>query len=229
MPCNLLARAVTCRDNAESICVESDVPRARDPFSTALASLRERATRGVYGSGGAIVIIDEARRLNLSTTPVREALACLCGEGLLERAPRAGYLAPRLDAALLRDRFWVRLRALTTSLELTAELSVNGAPGAEAAEKVVAELFDRLVRETGNRALVETFRRVDAQLRMLGDAESRVFANTEQEAQSIIRLGAGGSRAALVAAIVAFHRRRMDNAALLVLAVERRGLGPRDG
>lgn len=229
MPCNLLARPVNGRDNAESTCTESDVPRARDPFSTALASLRDRVTRGVYGSGGAIVIIEEAHRLNLSTTPVREALACLCGEGLLERAPRAGYHAPRLDAALLRDRFWVRLRTLTTSLELTAELSVNGAPAADTAEAGVGEMFDRLVRETGNRALVETFRRVDAQLRMLGDAESRVFADAGREAETLIGLGAGGSRSALGAAIEAFHGRRMDNAALLVLAVERKGLRPRDG
>lgn len=185
--------------------------------------------RGLYGSGGAIVIIEEADRLNLSTTPVREALACLCGEGLVERAPRAGYLAPRLDAALLRDRFWLRLRVLTTSLELTAALSVNGAPAAEIAETGVGEMFDRLVRETGNRALVEAFRRVDAQLRTLGDAESRVFADARREADRLVGLGSGGSRDALRAAIEAFHRRRMDNAALLVLAVERKGFRPRDG
>ena len=88
--------------------------------------------RGVYAPGGSVVIIEEARRLGLSTTPVREALAWLCGEGLMERAPRAGYLAPRLDAALLRDRFWVRLRCLATSLDLTADLASppTAAPGA---------------------------------------------------------------------------------------------------
>ncbi|MBD3752747.1 MAG: hypothetical protein IE935_10040 [Micrococcales bacterium] len=47
------------------------MPRARDPFSLALANIRDRAMRGVYEPGGAIVIIEEARRLNLSTTPVR--------------------------------------------------------------------------------------------------------------------------------------------------------------
>lgn len=205
--------------------MEFDVPRARDPFSLALETLRTQVTQGVYGSGGAIVIIDEARRLRLSTTPVREALACLCGEGLLERAPRAGYMAPRLDAALLRDRFWVRLRTLTTSLELTVDRADIAGPAGEAGgEGAVRDLFDRLVRETGNRALVETFRRVDAQLRMLGDAEARVFSDRDQEAGELARLGLGGSRIQLASAIEAYHRRRMDSAALLVLEVERRGL-----
>lgn len=58
---------------------------------------------GVYAPGAPVVIIEEARRPGLSPMPIREALAWLCGEGLMERAPRAGYLAPRLDAALLRD------------------------------------------------------------------------------------------------------------------------------
>ena len=165
------------------------MPRARDPFSLALVSLRDRAMQGVYGSGRPVVIIDEARRLGLSPTPVREALACLCGEGLLERAPRAGYLSPRLDAALLRDRFWVRLRTLTTSLELTLDLAANASRDTEAAGGgAIQGLFDRLVRETGNRALVEVFHRVDAQLCMLGDAETRVFADSAEEARELIQL-----------------------------------------
>jgi len=210
--------------------MECAVPRARDPFSLALASIRDRAMRGVYEPGGSIVIIEEARRLNLSTTPVREALAWLCGEGLLERAPRAGYLAPRLDAALLRDRFWVRLRTLTTSLELTADLDTATTPEADASgDRAVRDLFDRLVRATGNRALVETFHRVDAQLRMLGEAEARVFGDAAQEAGALARLETAGSRLQLAAAVEAYHQRRMDNAALLVLEVERRGPRPANG
>lgn len=203
------------------------MPRARDPFNLALESVRSRAMQGVYGSGGPVVIIDEARRLGLSTTPVREALACLCGEGLLERAPRAGYLSPRLDSALLRDRYWVRLRTLTTSLELTVERAVSvAAEDMAAGEPGVRDLFDRLVRETGNRALVETFRRVNAQLRMLGDAEARVFPDAAAEAEALARIGVGGSRIQLAGAIEAYHRRRMDGAALLVLDIERRASRP---
>lgn len=186
--------------------------------------------QGVYGPGDAVVIIEEARRLNLSTTPVREALAWLCGEGLLERAPRAGYLAPRLDAALLRDRFQVRLLVLRTSLELTADLGAATTPEADVAgDRAVRDLFDRLVRATGNRALVETFGRVDAQLRLLGDAELRVFADSADEARALVRIETVGSRTQLLTAIEAYHRRRMESAAVLVLEVERRGHRPADG
>lgn len=204
------------------------MPKTRDPFSLALDDIRDRALRGVYGPGGSIVIIEEARRLKLSTTPVREALAWLCGEGLLERAPRAGYVAPRLDAAMLRDRFWMRLRCLSTSLELTFDMGGSAVPADGPVDCVVRDLFDRIVRATGNRALVESFRRVDAQLRMLGDAEAAVFPDAAPEADELARLGREGSRIQLAAAIDAYHRRRMDRAAVLVLEVERRGARPPD-
>lgn len=201
------------------------MPRPRDPFSAALESLRERTMRGVYAPGVPVVIIEEARRLGLSTTPVREALAWLCGEGLLERAPRAGYLAPRLDASLLRDRYWVRMRCLATSLDLIFDLGEPPPAGAMDGPNAdaVHELFSGLVRATGNRALVETFERVDAQLRMINGAEQRLFRDFEDEARDLVRIDAQGSRSQLLSAIDAYHRRRMGSAALIVIEVERRG------
>lgn len=197
--------------------------RPRDPFSLALESLRDRAMQGVYLPGRSVVIIEEARRLGVSTTPVREALAWLCGEGLMERAPRVGYVAPRLDTSLLRDRFWVRFRCLRTSLELTAGLATPSLPAPDAAdETAVRDLFDRIVRATGNRALIESFRLVDAQLRMLADSEALVFGDIGDESRELMRIETVGSRTQLLTAIDAYHRRRIDSAAVLVLEVERR-------
>lgn len=197
--------------------------RPRDPFSLALESLRDRAMEGVYPPGRSVVIIEEARRLGLSTTPVREALAWLCGEGLMERAPRVGYVAPRVDTSLLRDRFWVRCRCLETSLELTVGQTTASVPASDVSGEVaVRDLFDRLVRATGNRALIDAFRLVDAQLRMLAGTESRVFGDIAEEANELLRIETVGSRTQLLAAIVAYHRRRIDSAAVLVLEVERR-------
>src|SRR5690606_3767999 len=84
--------------------------RRRDPFMMALESLRARAEQGVYAPGCPVVITDEARRLNLSTTPVREALVWLSGFGLIERSPTGGFLTPRLERAIVRDRFAFRLQ-----------------------------------------------------------------------------------------------------------------------
>ncbi len=205
------------------------MPRPRDPFSHALDNLRSRATGGVWKPGAPVVIIDEARRLGLSTTPVREALAWLCGEGLMERAPRAGYLLPRLDASLLRDRLWLRLRCLTASLELTEDLTSSVSAEDDGGDEMgVKELFERLIRATGNRALIDSYLRVDAQLRMVTDAESRVFLHGADEGRELVRLAGVGSRGQLAAGIAAFHRRRIDNAALLVLEHEGRDW-PRPG
>lgn len=207
-----------------SPCTELIVSRPRDPFSLALEDLRDRAMQGGFAPGRSVVIIEEARRLRLSTTPVREALAWLCGEGLMERAPRTGYLAPRLDAPLVRDRFWVRFQCLSSSMDLTAALATSATPASDLGdEDAVRDLFDRLVRATGNRALIEIFLRVDAQLRMLSDAERLVFADAAEEARELVRIETIGSRIQLLAAVDAYHRRRMENAALIVLEVERRG------
>lgn len=65
--------------------------RHRAPFTTALRTLRERVILGAFSLGKPIIILDEALSLSLSTTPVREALACLGGEGLIDRAPAGGY------------------------------------------------------------------------------------------------------------------------------------------
>lgn len=141
----------------------------------------------------------------------------------MERARRAGFVAPRLDAALLRDRFWVRLCCVETSLELTETLGSSVVSGSDPSDQcLVWEMFDRLVRATGNRAVIEVFGRIDAQLRMLGDAEAYVFPDATEEAREMAHVEHTGSRNQLLDAIKAYHQRRIENAALIVLQVERR-------
>lgn len=53
-------------------------------------------------------------------------------------------------------------------------------------------LLDRLVRATGNHALLETFRRVDARLAVIGEAERHLFGDIEDEARAVIRMEATG-------------------------------------
>ena len=55
-----------------------------EPFHVALATLRERLRTGAYRPGVRITAVDLADELRLSNTPVREALARLAGEGLVE-------------------------------------------------------------------------------------------------------------------------------------------------
>lgn len=167
------------------------------------------------------MIIDEARRLRLSTTPVREALAWLCGEGLIERSPFGGYLAPRMDAALVRDRFAFRLHCLTASLDMAEAVQDRDepVPSSAAPEHRLVDYLARLVRGAGNQVLAEAFERVGRQLLPLAQAEHRILHDRDAEAASILKLADAGSTPALRRALVAYHQRRMDAAPLLILDV----------
>lgn len=194
--------------------------RRRDPFATALEDLRSRAESGLFAPGRSVVIIDEAHRLKLSTTPVREALSWLCGYGLIERAPAGGYLAPRMDTATVRDRFTFRLLCLSTSL--------NGASQAQCATQnepdpsvqgLSGHLF-RAVRGTGNATLIDAYVRVNSQLAQLAGAERRLFGDLDVEAARIIDLFGRAAGSGLREALTAYHQRRIDAAPLLVVEAE---------
>lgn len=199
--------------------------RRRDPFPMALESLRSRAEAGVYVPGSPVVIMDEARRLNLSTTPVREALVWLSGYGLIERSPTGGFLAPRLDRAIIRDRYAFRLQCVVQSL--------TGGGGGASSEQALRGTRDsgrdlrghmlRAVKRTGNAALVDAYQRVCSQLVHLEAAETRLFGDMEEETSRIIdQFGQpwAVSASSLVEALTAYHQRRIEAAPLLMLEVE---------
>ena len=94
--------------------------RQRDPFGMALASLRT-AIEGGLAPGQHLSVADIAASLSLSTSPVREALSRLCGEGLVEDRRGLGYFTrptPLEDILGLLDleAIHVRLAARDTGL-----------------------------------------------------------------------------------------------------------------
>ncbi|MGV9009948.1 hypothetical protein [Brevundimonas sp.] len=196
--------------------------RRRDPFTQALDSLRDRAEQGIFVPGQPVVILDEARRLQLSTTPVREALAWLCGYGLIERAPTGGYLAPRLDPAIIRDRMTFRLHCLLASFEkATGNYRREPAPGdPQTPQRRLVDHMLRMVRGTGNAALVEEYVRVTSQLQQLERAEQRLFLDVEVEAETVISLFETPDRPGLREAVIAYHQRRIEAAPLLVIEAD---------
>lgn len=200
--------------------------KARDPFLLALASVRDRVVHGCYPPGQPVVIVEEAQRLKLSTTPVREALAWLCGEGLVERGPAGGFLAPRLDAGMIRARYGFRLICLKTSLEMTADLA-DRTPYRRVVDdpqQDLVQMFDQLVRRSGNPVMAEAFSREGHMLTILATAEARVFRNLDAEALGILEASNGD----LGARIEAYHRRRIEAATLLMLEIEAGRCAPQD-
>lgn len=199
--------------------LETIVTRRRDPFHMALVTLRSFARSGSFAPGSPIVIVEEARRLRLSTTPVREALAYLYGEGLIERAPSGGYLAPRLDVALVRDRFAFRLHCLTIAMDVTAKIQgLINADGREPTD--VRGRMDHLVRVAGNPVLADAFERVGCQLHVLLEPERRVFGDVDEEAIGLTETLDRGDRRLIRERLTAYHQRRIDAAGALVLETE---------
>ena len=194
--------------------------RHRDTFASALSSLRLRAHRGEFAPGQSVVVVEEARRLRMSPTPVREALACLCGEGLIERSPSEGFVTPRLDVAVIRDRFRFRLKLLQISLETTSTVRLRAGPAPLLAATALDHSLARLVRAHGNVALYEAYRRVASQLAPVRASERRVLADLEAEASELATILSAQDRTRARHALDAYHQRRIEAAPHLLLDLE---------
>jgi len=96
----------------------------RDPYHSALNALAGFAAAGRFGWGEPLVATALAEELRLSPTPVREALARLAGEGVLEHRPGRGYFAPSPTASDIADLYELHRRLTHWALDV--------APGAAA-------------------------------------------------------------------------------------------------
>jgi len=198
--------------------------RNRDPFTQALSSLRERIYSGTLAGGSPIIVQDEAERLRLSTTPVREALARLSGEGLVERASYGGYVTLRLDATAARDRWAMHAHYVRIALE------VNGralgalrppAPPFDASRPIEAanRLFATIVCSTGNQVLWDAFQRVCGQLDLVRRQESALFDDLGDEAMGLYAAYSEEIAPGFAATVGRYHDRRIGAAGALAALV----------
>ena len=186
--------------------------RNRDPFASALRTLRERAIAGVFSPGKPIIILDEAQSLGLSTTPIREALAWLGGEGLIERAPAGGYAGLRLDPAGLAGRYRLRLHCLEKGLE-GAVPGINAAPHGDP-----TRLFRHIVAAAADPALVAVYDRVQATIERFAPAEARLLGDMPAALEAVADLLASGQEPQAAEGLRDFHERRISAAPLLTEA-----------
>ncbi|WP_409018876.1 hypothetical protein [Brevundimonas vesicularis] len=180
--------------------------RNRDPFASALRTLRERAIAGAFSPGKPIIILDEAQSLGLSTTPIREALAWLGGEGLIERAPAGGYAGLRLDPASLAGRYRLRLHCLEKGLE-GAVPGINATPHADP-----TRLFRHIVAAAADPALVAVYDRVQATIERFARAEARLLGDMPTALETVADLLANGQEPQAAERLRDFHERRISAA-----------------
>jgi DNA-binding GntR family transcriptional regulator len=79
-----------------------------------------------------------AASLNLSRTPVREALVLLVGEGLVQVFPKIGSFVARVDATRVADAQFLREAVELTSMKSLAEHPALDAVQTEALRGIVA-------------------------------------------------------------------------------------------
>nr|WP_295237129.1 GntR family transcriptional regulator [uncultured Brevundimonas sp.] len=198
--------------------------RNRDPFTQAMASLRERLQSGALAGGSPVIVQDEAERLRLSTTPVREALARLSGEGLVERAASGGYVAVRLDAAAARDRWTMHGHYVRIAIEMNrGALGVERLPGQayDGGDPVaaVSRLFTTLICSAGNPVLWDGFQKVSGQLDLLRRYEPILFKDLGDEAARLFAADHEQSDGGFEAVVRRYHERRIGAAGALAALV----------
>jgi len=142
------------------------VSRDRDPFDRALETLRRRLIDGAPLQGAALPVKVLAAELDVSPTPVREALSRLAGEGLVARTP-AGYAGVIHDARSLAELYHLA-GVLAEALARTAMAPPQAAD--------LPEALDGLVTGANDQILAMAFARVRAQISPFAAAERQCLA-----------------------------------------------------
>ncbi|WP_421934281.1 GntR family transcriptional regulator [Phenylobacterium sp.] len=212
---------------------------SQDPFRMALGKLRGQLRDGDYVLGEPLPIVDLARGMGLSATPIREALARLAGEGLIEDRRGRGYFAWRFDVADLVELYALNLLHLTGALDIAlARKAVGGSPrelAQEALDAMLAglgpaqglaafseHLFDRVIAEGGNRALMGAYRAISDRLGPARRVEAEVIEGMADEVANLAALFDAADRTGLRDALRGFHGRRREEAGSIVGAMRAR-------
>ena len=146
--------------------------------------LRERILQGAYEPGQKLNLAQLARDLEVSNTPVREAMARLERVGLVETVPYCGPKVKRLSPAQVADVFDVRIALEELAVRLVAQReephALRGMAAALAAHERVCHqedteatidadraFHDALVQASGNSVLLEMLPTLSDRTRLL--------------------------------------------------------------
>ncbi|MGH4028855.1 GntR family transcriptional regulator [Actinomycetota bacterium Odt1-20B] len=198
-------------------------------------AIKHRILTGELTPGQALVETELAEQFGVSKTPVREALKTLAGTGLVVMSQFKGATVRRVDAAMAREVYDVRLllepeavrRVVRAGVALDAALDSARAAlaradgAADAAERSLAnrEFHRSLYLPCGNPLLVRMLDEVRDQAALVSAVAWAGEPSWEREAaehREILRLAldgdADGAGAALHAHIASFVRRAFPEA-----------------
>jgi hypothetical protein len=199
----------------------ADLP---DALVDAYARLRRSLSRAERAPGAQIRVDVTARTFGISPTPVREALARLAGERLVETRRREGFFVPRLSAGDLRELYELQEWHL---LGAAARLRQSGKrPAQEIAASPGAGGLFAILEASGSRLLLDSGSLVIDRLALARREEAALVEGVAGEPGDLVQAIASGGQAGLAAWIRAYHRRRRAKShaiAAALAALERRG------
>ncbi len=127
------------RSGIQNTKANSKGPRHGSRSEHAYKRLRDAIQQGQFVSGHRIMEVEIAAWLNLSRTPVRDAIRRLEGEGILEHEPRYGLVVAHLDRQAVMELYVMREVLEGTAARLCAR---------HAADMEVQALLDLVERES---------------------------------------------------------------------------------
>lgn len=192
--------------------------RSREPYVLAFNALAAGLAEGRYGWGRPLVATEIAAALHLSPTPVREALARLAGEGLIDHRPGYGYASLAFTGADLADLYTLHELHLLDAVGRTDFTDLPEAMGDDDV-RATEGFFRALVLRTGSRALDRAHRRLIAQLGPALRVEARVTGPDRTGLSRQIACYDAQDRVGLIEEIQRWHGRRRQSSRAVVEAM----------
>jgi DNA-binding transcriptional MocR family regulator len=197
----------------------------RDQFVVVLAALRQRFREGEWVEGEPLTVSEIATECGVSATPVREALARLAGEGLVEDRRGRGYHARRIDPAelldLYRAQYILAQVAAAGALRAPVALEPGPSPSDFVRQPVGAweHLYELLIRQANNGFLILEQRRLADRLAPARRIERTVLDEAEGDFDSLCLAMAKPGWTGLVETLKPFLRRRKAAVESLVVSM----------
>lgn len=159
-----------------------------------------------------------AERLGASTTPIREALNRLTGDGLIETRQGSGFYLALPDVVTLKDLYTWTGDLAQVALRQRSAPSLTGLtidPQRTDYADRSASLFQALARLSDNNEYRDAMTRANARLHPFRIAEPEVLTDTAQELGALETATQRGDAAVLRRLLASYVRRRSRHASMI--------------
>lgn len=199
-------------------------------------SIKEDYLAGRFRPGARIEITTIANILGCSVTPVREVLYRLVGEGLLEASPEGGFRLALPDFMALANLYAWTGQLLLSALHLTSRATIKSAMGTLretdfgmdpiSIPTATSATFEAIARASGNAEHLTSVRHANQRLHYCRLAEAQLFGDLERELRTFVRNGRIDVKMNVRRRVIAYYRRRSEQASQICLLMNESGLSP---